>query len=842
MKQWWIFIFIGLFIQVKGQQCAQIQQITVNNQSKDTVCVNSTVQFLIKGSNFPQGGIVDWYVGATPSFDPLSQGIWIDSSVIGSTSSSCPSRCPDIVAIMFNSCGGSNEPGNEYILLNSGDGFKVNDLEVDLPNNFATDNSSGDINLSSIAPNICGFRVPETFIKNSIISGSCNSSNVIAAGPGDIIPPDAWVLIFTSTGVSVTYDMQSLCQTGNKIYILQSNCTRSGGAFTNSASCGNQYTTNLYLNNCPCSDALTIDRCNLSNTDGEYARDIGLPISSVANGGILVNSPPCSSPPYSSLKLIETSVALNWTIPQNFCSNRNLFVKAIINQNGTCSEVISGSTALTIVCTDIEINTLATKYCSGTTLPISIKIPDPLINYSYSISTAGGISASMPISSTDEKQDIVVTVPSGITGRLDLNVTANYSGCQSSKLYSFDFGGSIISGLPDKVLQCSLDPITLTANAGYDSYSWNTGANLPSITVQNSGTYIVTITQGTCSIKDTVQVNLGQGINTNISQKSPTCNESKDGQISVTASGGTSPYSIIWNTQSKDFLLKNIQSGSYNFIITDNAGCTLKDTITLLAPKPISAELNVTLPTCNGTENGKIWLTNVQNAQGMLSISMNGGEYSNTLSYSNLKAGNYMLTLKDGVGCTASLDTTLTEPLPIVILLQDVIDAAPGETITLIPTVQNSQGVIRYTWFPSSGLSCTSCASPKVTTEEEKTYYLSVKDSKNCTASDSVKIHFYIPHIIDIATAFDPMSKNKNNTIYILGNRYVKEILTFKIFNRWGELLHESYNVPINNPMYGWNGYYKGVLQPQDTYIYLVEVEFIDGYISQDRGSFLLLR
>ncbi len=842
MEKWWTLFVCTLASLTYGQPCAQIQQITVNNQSKDTACANTAVQFLIKGTNFPQSGIVDWYVGATPDFDPLSQGIWIDSSVIGSASSACPSRCPEIAAIMFNSCGGGNEPGNEYILLNSGDGFKVNDLEVDLPNNFSADNSSGDINLPSIAPNICGFRVPENFILNAVTTGTCNSSNVIAAGPGDVIPADAWVLIFTSTGVSVTYNIQSLCQTGNKVYILQSNCTRNGGAFTNSESCGDQYTTNIYVNNCPCSDALTIDRCNLHNVDGEYAVDIGVPVSSVANGGILVNNPPCSSPPYNTLKPLKSSVALTWTIPQNFCTNPNLYIKAIINPINGCGIITSSNTSLTIVCPEIDINTVASKYCSGTTLPITIKNPDPLINYTYSVSTSGGISATMLPSSSDEQQDIAVTVPTGVVGRLDLTITAKYEGCQSSRIYSYEFGGNISSGLPDKVSTCDNTPVTLTPDSGYDSYTWSTGAATPSILVQSSGNYIVTIGQGSCTLKDTVIVTLGQELDISSTYKSPTCSNGIDGEIRIAVSGGITPYSILWDNLRTDFLLDKLASGKYIYTITDNNGCSVKDSILLIAPKAISAVLNISNPICSSNDNGKLWLTNIQNAQGAIFSSLNGAEYSNIVSYTNLASGDYSIAVKDNNGCIATFDTTLTDPLPILITMPDIVEAAPGEMLTLSPAVQNAQGSIKYTWTPTSGLSCTSCAAPKVTADEEYTYFLQVKDSKNCTASDSVHIRFYIPHIIDIATAFDPMSRGKNNRIYVLGNRYIKEVRTFKIFNRWGELLFEVNNTPINNPLYGWNGYYKEELQPQDTYIFFTEVEFIDGYIASEKGSFLLLR
>jgi gliding motility-associated-like protein len=52
----------------------------------------------------------------------------------------------------------------------------------------------------------------------------------------------------------------------------------------------------------------------------------------------------------------------------------------------------------------------------------------------------------------------------------------------------------------------------------------------------------------------------------------------------------------------------------------------------------------------------------------------------------------------------------------------------------------------------------------------------------------------------------------------------MKKFICFKIYNRWGNLLFESFNKDK-----GWNGTFRGQLQPSDTYIWIVQGEDKDG-------------
>ncbi|MEX2588760.1 MAG: hypothetical protein WD334_01060, partial [Chitinophagales bacterium] len=61
------------------------------------------------------------------------------------------------------------------------------------------------------------------------------------------------------------------------------------------------------------------------------------------------------------------------------------------------------------------------------------------------------------------------------------------------------------------------------------------------------------------------------------------------------------------------------------------------------------------------------------------------------------------------------------------------------------------------------------------------------------------------------------------------------EVLEFKIYNRWGELI---YTDNAGN----WDGRYKGTLQAMDTYLFRADIELPNGSRVSESGDFVLVR
>ncbi|HEU4632435.1 MAG TPA: gliding motility-associated C-terminal domain-containing protein, partial [Flavisolibacter sp.] len=88
---------------------------------------------------------------------------------------------------------------------------------------------------------------------------------------------------------------------------------------------------------------------------------------------------------------------------------------------------------------------------------------------------------------------------------------------------------------------------------------------------------------------------------------------------------------------------------------------------------------------------------------------------------------------------------------------------------------------------------------------------------------------------------FSPNGDGSNDIFYVRG-RGLERVKTLRIFNRWGEVVFEQNNLPVNDPQYGWNGTYKGNKPHPDVYIYQVEVFCENSEIIRFEGNVALIQ
>ena len=88
---------------------------------------------------------------------------------------------------------------------------------------------------------------------------------------------------------------------------------------------------------------------------------------------------------------------------------------------------------------------------------------------------------------------------------------------------------------------------------------------------------------------------------------------------------------------------------------------------------------------------------------------------------------------------------------------------------------------------------------------------------------------------VDVPTAFTPLSGGVNGVVYAKG--YGIANMKFIIWNRWGQKVFES-----NSKNIGWDGKFKGALQPMDVYAYTLDVQFTDGTKANKKGDITLIR
>ena len=107
-----------------------------------------------------------------------------------------------------------------------------------------------------------------------------------------------------------------------------------------------------------------------------------------------------------------------------------------------------------------------------------------------------------------------------------------------------------------------------------------------------------------------------------------------------------------------------------------------------------------------------------------------------------------------------------------------------------------------------------------------------------CPDTACSPIQAIIKPLLDVPNAFTPNrpgSRGQNHIVRPQG--FGMQKVMFRIYNRWGQKLFET-----TDPRQGWDGYYKGVLQPMDVYVYTLEVEFTDGTRTSRKGDITLIR
>jgi gliding motility-associated-like protein len=188
----------------------------------------------------------------------------------------------------------------------------------------------------------------------------------------------------------------------------------------------------------------------------------------------------------------------------------------------------------------------------------------------------------------------------------------------------------------------------------------------------------------------------------------------------------------------------------------------------------------------------------------------------------------FFVTVIDSNGCTNQASTVITVYQPI--LPEDhSYQIIIGESVTLEPPTEPGY---TYLWSPELWISCTDCQNPVVQPLQDTVYILTMTDSLDCFHVQSRYVVDVLPvSTVDVPDIFTPNGDGINDVVYVKGWG-IEDLISFQIFNRWGELVFETSDASI-----GWDGTYKGKIQSADTYAYVVKAKtYITFDIIQKEG------
>jgi len=383
-------------------------------------------------------------------------------------------------------------------------------------------------------------------------------------------------------------------------------------------------------------------------------------------------------------------------------------------------------------------------------------------------------------------------------------------------------------------------------NMGY-SFLWNTGANTRAIDSLSTGTYSVTVTDTLgCLGFASIDVTQPTALETSFDVKDNSCFDGADGRITASIKGGIPTYQLLWSTDEKTSTINSLTSGTYVLTVTDNNGCESITPVNVEQPEPIDIEVEPGEITCAGGRDGDFTVM-ASGGTNPYTYSLDNKSFTSNTTFLGLSAGNYDVYVKDRNGCIQVTDTDLFDPPPFEVFIfpqEDFVEIEFGNEIQLFANANNNSGIVEYVWttsYPDSTLTCTECADPFVNPEATIYYELYGIDEAGCEATDRIQIRVAKFRKTRVPTGFTPNGDLLNDKLMVHGTADTK-VLTFQVFDRWGELLYEARDFDVNDESIGWDGNFRSKEMPVGVYVWFAEVEYLDGMKEVLKGSTQLIR
>lgn len=267
-----------------------------------------------------------------------------------------------------------------------------------------------------------------------------------------------------------------------------------------------------------------------------------------------------------------------------------------------------------------------------------------------------------------------------------------------------------------------------------DGTNWQSNNQFTGLT---AGSYTVRFRSADgCSGQLNISVNEPAAINTVITAIPVVCNGQHNGIINATASGGVPPYqySINGGTSWQSTSTFNVGAGSYTILTRDANGCILLRSIIVTEPAVLSANSTNTNATCDGGNDGVITVT-ATGGNGNYQYALDGGSYQASNIF-NVGPGNYMVQVRDILGCSTSFTTTVGLNFNLYLTPMADPTICEGSSVQLLPV---SNATI-YNWSPSAGLNNPNIATPMANPTDTSWYYLTVILGR-CTLYDTIRLN-----------------------------------------------------------------------------------------------------
>ena len=323
-------------------------------------------------------------------------------------------------------------------------------------------------------------------------------------------------------------------------------------------------------------------------------------------------------------------------------------------------------------------------------------------------------------------------------GKYTLTVTDKL-GCTDNLVVTITEGSEIkINETTSSVTCYGADNGSITLNPGggtppYDIQWSNLGTGLSQSNL-SAGDYRITVTDAlNCQKIFHVLLPEPAVFKVNPVVKQISCFGANDGSIKLNFVGGKSPVKLVWSDNSTAGTERNnIGPGTYSVTITDGNSCAINRTFVINEPQQLVVSANIRNAfDCNKANSGAISLLV---SGGTPPYSYNWSNGFKTQNPDSIRAGNYMVTVTDSVGCTQTMQYSVLRQKELTVKIDSVTDFnCITKAVKEVYTAHVSGGVVPYQLTWSSG-KVSGVNNEVMETSQNGLVILHVVDALGCSA------------------------------------------------------------------------------------------------------------